>query len=51
MKSWHVIVLDGAKTIEDHEIHKVKDARDKYDELKAKYAVSHPHYSVKREWY
>ncbi len=51
MKSWHIIVLDGCKTILDREVFNVKDANSIYDELKKKYAETHPHYAVKREWY
>ena len=51
MKSWHVIVLHGCKTIEDRVIFNVKEANALYDELKTKYAESNPEYAVKREWY
>ena len=51
MKSWHIVVLDGCKTIEEHEKHSVKDANTLYDELKEKYKDKIPQYAVKREWY
>lgn len=51
MKAWHVIVLDGWKTVEDKEILDITIARTTFDELKKKYAESNPEYAVKREWY
>jgi hypothetical protein len=51
MKLWHVIVLDGCRIVEDREKFLVKEANELYEELKKKYAETHPHYAVKREWY
>lgn len=51
MKAWHVSVLDGWKIVSEKELFDVGQARELEKELKAKYAESHPHYVVKREWY
>ena len=48
-KSWHIVVLDGWKQIKDIEKFDVKESKELYDQLKAEYAESHPHYVVKRE--
>lgn len=65
MKSWHIIVLDGCRTVIEREIFNVKDANELFEEWKEKYAALNLEeevkaraagtkpivYAVKREWY
>jgi hypothetical protein len=51
MKSWHVVVMDGYRTVEDRVVLTVKEANDLYAELKAKYKVENPKYYVTRDYY
>lgn len=65
MKSWHVVVLQGSKTILDRETFSVDDSRTIYKDVKAKYdalnlegvaaakadGTKFVAYVVKREWY
>jgi methionine synthase I (cobalamin-dependent) len=65
MKSWHVIVLDGWKTIEEKNTFSVTESREEFTKLKEKYDEINKQaestakesgtkptvYSVKREYY
>jgi len=66
MKSWHIVVLDGWKTVVDRQTFSVADSRtiyaalkEEYDAKNAEIAVQrrlnpdakYPEYVVKREWY
>ncbi|WP_407304037.1 hypothetical protein [Acinetobacter sp.] len=51
MKSWHIVVMNGFKQVEEFERFSAKESKELFDELRAKYKESHPHYAVKREWY
>lgn len=65
MKSWHIVVLTGCRTVAEREVFNVKDANTLFDEWKEKYAemnlqeeikvrgTNNPPivYSVKKEWY
>jgi hypothetical protein len=59
MKSWHIVVMDGWKTIKDVTKFDVKEARELEKKLKDEYAAlkeADPqtptaNYVVKREWY
>ena len=65
MKSWHIVVLAGCRTIAEREMFGVKEANALYEEWKEKYAALNLEeeakakaagtkpivYAVKREWY
>lgn len=51
MKAWHIVVLDGWKEIENVVKFSAQESKEKFEELKAKYKETHPHYVVKRENY
>lgn len=59
MKAWHVTVLNGWKTIEDHMKFSVKEARELEVAIREKYAVVEDQpetkvfasYAIKREYY
>jgi hypothetical protein len=65
MKSWHIVVLDGCRTVTEREIFNIKEANALFDEWKEKYAALNLEeeakarvagtkpivYAVKREWY
>ena len=65
MKSWHIVVLAGCRTISEREIFGVKEANALYEEWREKYAALNIEeeakakaagtkpivYAVKREWY
>ena len=51
MKSWHIVVMDGYKVVEDREKFDVKESKVLFEELKEKYKESNPTYKVTRDWY
>jgi hypothetical protein len=65
MKSWHILVLNGCKTVAEREIFDIKAANALYEEWKEKYNALNLEeeakvrgtagkpviYAVKREWY
>jgi hypothetical protein len=48
MKSWHIVVMNGYKVVEDIQKFSVQESREIFEEKKKQ---SNPTYSVKREYY
>lgn len=65
MKSWHIVVLVGCRTIAEREVFSIKEANALYEEWKVKYTALNLEeeikvrgtdkqpivYAVKKEWY